>query len=182
MKITESFVKKTKNKLFKVCLPESGRINFFIKIIDDFTGMYSFFCSTNAFYDPDLHVSLESSSAGWHIVLGRFCKEKNIWIHLKSNIDLLKDKEYSVEINYGKRNRIEIKNSSDDSVIEDENINFLHYGNKYIAFGDIKNLIDRKPIELNKFQLRELYNGKSTCIFNVQKPEILDSESSRAFI
>lgn len=182
MKITNQIEKSNKGKIFYKSLPPSGKINFFLEIEEDFDGLVTFFSALEVSGDPVLHLSLENIKNKYYIVLGRYNFDENMWMHLRSEVEIEKNKEYSIEILYGKcKNKIEIGNQSKDLFIESENMEFVHRSNLFLIFGDSKK-INKIPIELKNFTIRKMYDGKNTCIFNVQKPKILDNKMLREFM
>jgi len=183
MNIVKKIVKNQKNKIYHQLLPETGKIEFFLTIENSFDGLVCFFCSSNENLDPSMHLSLESSDAGWHILLGRHNPETESWMHLKSNVVLKKQEKYHVEVIYGNcKNQIEINGKKDGVFIESENMNFPHNKNELLSFGDLNNIVEKSPIKLENFDIKERYNGKNSSIFHVQKPKVLDIEECRIFI
>lgn len=179
MNIVKNLIKNQKNKLFYFSLPSSGKINFHIKVSSRFEGIYTFFCASDKNLDPSFHLSLDWKR-DLNVVMGRYNRSVDRWVHVKSRHSIELDNFYSVEVIYGRgKNEICVHNNAKNIFLESENINFSHEKNEIVSFGDLNNLIQKSPVVLKNFQIRKMYDGENSCIFNVQKPETLDIKGFR---
>jgi len=183
MDIVKKIIKTQKEKVFLRKLPFSGKINFFITVFGNISGIYSFFCASNIDFEPSFHISLENSGYGINLLLGRYDVERLYWYHIKSNIRIEIGVEYSIEIFYGKnKNAIYVGNVYDDKFIESKDVAFGNTPNYQLTFGDPNKLPDVAPIKIKNFQVRDIYGSQeNTNIFNVPEPKILDLKSCRVF-
>lgn len=163
-------INKSEDFLYEYSVPSSGVIKFFITLINNCHSSKSFFTSLNESldYNISMHINLENK-----IVIKRLVN--NNPIITVSNIGIPKFEEIFIEYNYGIcGDRILING---DLVSNENKIKKIeHLGNKYVCFGDpknIRNVTDTDILVLKKFFIESKYLAKNCGTFFINNPIII---------